>query len=73
MECPFYEDIRKEMYEEIRRLQCDSIDTALNNAPECFHILLGKQPDGVEMENMVDLCLISGKYISRIYDSVTDR
>ena len=73
MQCPFYEDVRKEMYEEIKRLRCESIDNALNNAPDSFHLLLGKQPDGVEMDNMVDLCLISGKYISRIYDSVTNR
>ena len=71
MQCPFYENIRKEMYDEIKMLGCDTIDRSLNVAQNSFHTLLGKQPADVQVEDMIELCLISGKYITKIYDSVT--
>ena len=71
MQCPFYENTRKEMYDEIKMLGCDTIDRSLNVAQNSFHMLLGKQPEDVQVEDMIELCLISGKYITKIYDSVT--
>ena len=73
MQCPFYENLRQDMYEEIELLNCESITTALRNAQDSLYFLLGKQPEGVSTENMINLCLISGNYITKIYDNVTVR
>ena len=59
------------MYDEIKMLGRDAINNSLNVAQNSFHVLLGKQPADVQIEDMIELCLISGKYITRIYESVT--
>ena len=73
MQCPFYENLRQDMYEEIEQLNCESITNALRNAQDSLYFLLGKQPEGVSTENMINMCLISGQYITKIYDNVIVR
>ena len=73
MQCPFYEEHRKEMYQEIKDLECDEIDEALSNMTEVFPILLGKHPDNISIENMFRLCFVTGRHIVRIYDDITTR
>ena len=73
MQCPYYQNIRQEMLDEIEQLQCEGISDALRNAQDSFYILLAKQPANIAMENMIDLCLITRKHITRIYDNVIMR
>ena len=73
MQCPFYENVRYDMYKEFEQLQCKEIDDALLDTQNAFTLLLGKQPSNMSLENMFKLCFISGKYITRIYDSITLR
>ena len=73
MQCPFYEEDRREMYQEIEDLECEEINEALNEMTEVFPIIMGKQPENVSIENMFRLCFVTGRHIARIYDSVTTR
>ena len=73
MQCPFYEDTRREMYSEIENLQCQQINEALSDPQNTFTLILGKQPESISIENMFSLCMITGKYITRIYDSIIMR
>ena len=73
MQCRFYEEDRREMYQEIAGLECEEINEALNEMTEVFPIIMGKQPENVSIENMFRLCFVTGRHIVRIYDSVTMR
>ena len=73
LQCLHFENIRREMFNEIDHLNCDMINNALGNAQENLYILLGKQPENVSTEQLMRLCLISGKYNTRIYDEVIIR
>ena len=73
MQCPLYEEVRKEMFLEIKELGCKEIDDTFENANELFPVLLGKQPDNLNIEDKVNLYMVTGKHITKIYDSVTKR
>ena len=73
MQCPFYENDRLEMYNELEALQCDEINRGLSDTQNLAYMLLGRQPEYMSLENMFKLCTVSGKYISKIYDSITVR
>ena len=61
------------MFNEIEQMQCEEVNPALMNAAEVLPRLLGKQPENVSIENMISLCIITGMYITGIYDSVIIR
>ena len=73
MQCPHYQNIRQEMHTDLEHLNCEEISGALRNAQECFHIFMGKQPVNVSIENMIDLCRITGRHITSIYDDIIKR
>ena len=73
MKCPFYENKRIEMYDEIAKMECEEINEAIAIPQNVFHMILGKQPDNVSMFNMLRLCSITGKHIAGIYDCVLVR
>ena len=73
MQCPFYENERRDIYNELEALQCDEIDRALADTQKVCTLLLRRQPEYMTLENMFKLCTISGKYITKIYDSITVR
>ena len=73
MQCPQYEEVRAEMLDEISKLACLEIYEVLKNTQDIFPLLLGRQPESVSFENMIRLCFITGKYITKMYDNVIDR
>ena len=73
MQCPFYENKRIEMYDEIAKMECEEINEAIAIPQNVFHMILGKQPDNVSTFNMLRLCSITGKHIAGIYDCVLVR
>ena len=73
MQCPYFESMKKAMYDEIEQMQCEEINNAMGNAAEVLPILLGKQPDNVSIENMLNLCVISGRYKTMMYDIIIKR
>ena len=73
MQCPYFEYIRQEMFDEIEQLNCNSISNSLRSGVDILLILLGKQPADVPIESMMNMCLISGKHITRMYDQAITR
>ena len=72
MQCPYYEENRKEMFHDIRTLGYDEIDGVMGTG-DVFSILMGKHPENVPMVIMVKVWIISGKHISKMYDSAIMR
>ena len=54
MQCPFYDDERKNMYLELKTLNDDTINQIHEEPQHIFHILMGKQPDDTPFEAMVN-------------------
>ena len=72
MQCPYYEERTTYLFDDIRRLGCSIIDDVMS-VGDVYSILMGKHPEGVPMETMIGLWIISSKHISRMYDSVMFR
>ena len=62
-----------DMYNEIAGMECDAINEVLAEPQEVYTFILGKQPESVPIDKMLEMCIITGRYITRIYDSVTTR
>ena len=73
MQCPFFDENRREMYRELEDLQCEEITEALSNPQNTLSLVLGKQPENMSLANMLNLCMITGKHISRMYDTAIQR
>ena len=58
---------------EIEQIECNELRVAMSVPGDIFHIILGRQPENVPIDSMIELCIISGKHISKIYDSVLVR
>ena len=65
MQCPYYNDERVEMYRELESLGEIWESRLSGMSQEIFHILLGKQPECFEFNEMLGVWLISGKHISK--------
>ena len=58
------------MFNELEN-KCDVWNDRINDMSQyILYILLGKQPENVSFDEMLQVWLISGKYISTIYKSV---
>ena len=57
------------MYEEIANLECEEINDAISSTDDIFHLIMGKQPGNMTMSNMLNMCIITGKHIARMYDN----
>ena len=67
MQCPLYDEERRNMYGELESLNDDTINQILEEPQNIFHTLMGKQPDNTPFEAMVNFWLITGKFISGMY------
>ena len=67
MQCPFYEESIKTMYNELESRNVTEIDHLLMRNHEVFYYLMGKHPDDVSFEIMTVVWAISARHISKIY------
>ena len=67
MQCPFYEDSRVAMYQEIDSLELVELETVLNNPRELYLTLMGKHPEDIPLEIMMQVWDISSRHISNMY------
>ena len=72
MQCPFYEESRRAMHADIGSLENEDIDNLMGEG-DVYNILMGKQPENISVETMIKMWIISGKHITRMYDSVIIR
>ena len=54
-QCPFYENDRRDMYNELEALHCDEINRGLSDTQNLVYMLLGRQPEYMTLENMFKL------------------
>ena len=70
LQCPFFSGQRVNMFSEIEDV-CPIWKLSISyQGYDILHILLGKQPNNITFEEMLDVWLIAGKHISSIYRSV---
>ena len=73
MQCSFFEETRREMFDAIDTLPGYVGDILLRDNPDLIANLLGKCHQEVDNENMTDVWCISGLFISNIYKITVKR
>ena len=67
LQCPFYDVERTAMFNEIDSVN-DIWSTKISyQGYDLMHILLGMQPEGFTFNEMIDIWMIAGCHISRMY------
>ena len=54
MQCPFYVDNKNEMYTELSNSMNEVTEKVPNEPQHIFYFLMGKHPEGVSCEEMID-------------------
>ena len=67
MQCPIHEDSRKFMFQQINGLPNDIGPLVLSEPGEILYILLGKSDQRLDIDQMIQVWLISASFISRMY------
>ena len=69
MQCPFYSNESSELFYAISRLDSETAKRVINEPQQYFMTLMGKQPEGASFEEMLDVWMLAGETISRLYKS----
>ena len=67
MQCPFFEEEKRAMLEELNELENAEITELLNEQGRTFLYLMGKHPENVSFEIMYKVWAISARHIAEIY------
>ena len=67
MQCPFFEEDRRIMLNELSDLRCAEVNNILSEAATVFPHLMGKQPQNVDFEVMYKFWIIAASHISNMY------
>ena len=70
LQCPYYDQERTEMFNELEMMCEVWANRIVNQGHDLLHVLLGKQPDNFTFDEMLQVWLISGNHINKIYKSV---
>ena len=71
MQCPFFEEDRRTLLNELSDLNCTEINSILSDTGTTFQHLMGKQPPDVEFEVMYNFWIIAANHISKMYTRAT--
>ena len=71
MQCPFFEEDRRTLLNELSDLNCTEINCILSDTGTTFQHLMGKQPPDVEFEVMYNFWIIAANHISKMYTRAT--
>ena len=67
MQCPFYSEESCELFNAISRLDSEAANRVVKEPQQYFKVTMGKQPDYASFEEMLDVWMLSGDAISRLY------
>ena len=70
MQCPCNEGIREEMFDVIKAIDVDKSTRLLSEQQNVFKILMGYHPVDMPFEFMINVWVISSKYIADMYRQV---
>ena len=67
MQCPYYSIERQDLYDAIGGLNNDTSDRILREAQNYFQVIMGKQPEYATFQSMLEIWILTGERISRMY------
>ena len=67
MQCPFYSEESGEMFASLGRLNSEVATRVMNGPTVYFNIMMGKYPEYASFAEMVNIWVLSGTLISRLY------
>ena len=70
MQCPFYNDERKNLQESLGQINNEISNRILNDSMNYILVIIGKQPDYASFQSMVEVWLIKGECLSRLTTDV---
>ena len=70
MQCPYFNNETIQLYESLEQMDDDIASRVMRDAPNYFHIVMGKQPEYASFQTMVPIWLQTGDHISKLYRRV---
>ena len=67
MQCPFYSDERIKMHDLLSNLESDCAVRVVADNQNFFYNVMGKHPEGMSFQAMIEIWLISGDCITNMY------
>ena len=67
MQCPFFNDESRDLFYSIERINSEVANRVINDPPQYYNVIMGKQPEYARFDEMVEIWLISGAAISSMY------
>ena len=67
MQCPFFSSEMRKLYESLDQMDNDVASRVANDTQNYFHIIMDKHPKYATFQSMVDIWLLTGECISKIY------
>ena len=67
MQCPYYTEERKQLQHSIQLIGTELSDRIINDPPNYFNTIMGKQPEDTDFQEMIAIWLMTGDHISRLY------
>ena len=71
MQCPNNEGIKSEMFDMIYAIDDENVKNVMNESDDVFSIIMGKHPVETPFDSMLKIWLVSSKYITYIYRTIT--
>ena len=63
MQCPFFQEHRGRMWDAIEQLGNDTGKAVMDDTQNYFYVVMGKHPEGVPIQAMIEIWLITGEII----------
>ena len=71
MQCPFYDDITAGLFASLSRLNSEAARRVVRDPANYFSTIMGKHPENADFQEMIEVWMISGSLISKLYMSAT--
>ena len=63
MQCPSYSEERMNLHQSLNMLETITATQIVNDPVNYFHNIMGKQPENVEFQDMIEIWLLTGEHI----------
>ena len=67
MQCSFYSDMCAELFDALSRLNSEAAGIVVNDPPSYFHVIMGRHPENADFQEMIEIWMLSGSFISKLY------
>ena len=69
MQCPFYSDMSNELFAALSLLNSEAAIRVVQDPSNYFHVIMGKHPENADFQEMIEIWMLSGSIISKLYRS----